>query len=108
MSEIAKLLRLRAPAVKEIKSHQLNVQAQISGELFQSQLTGNYVRKRLHVYNNTNAASGEVYIGAEGVTPATGMILKKDEWLELNIGAGLDFYLVADDTGNELRILELA
>ena len=108
MPEIAKLLRLRAPAVKDIKSHQLNVLAQISGEIFQSQLSGDYARKRLRIYNNTDASSGEVYIGAEGVTPATGMILKKDEWLELNIGAGLDFYLVADDTGNELRILELA
>jgi hypothetical protein len=108
MSEIAKLLRFRAPAVKEIKSHQLNVLAQISGEQFQSQLSGDYARKRLRIYNNTDASSGEVYIGPEGVTPATGMILKKDEWLELNIGDSLDFYLVADSDNSELRILELA
>ncbi len=108
MSEITRLLRFQAPAVKEVKSHQLNVAAQISGELFVSQLTGDYLRKHLAVYNNTDAASGEVYIGAEGVTPATGMILEKGKWLDLMVGTGLDIYFVAGSAGVEIRVLELA
>lgn len=108
MSEIAKLLRFQAPAVKELATQQLNVAATITGEIFTTGLSSGYSRKGLAIYNNTHTSSGEVYLGASGVTPATGMILEKGDWIEINLGADLDVYFVADDTGNQLRILEIA
>lgn len=108
MSEIAKLLRFQAPAVKELATQQLNVAAQITGEIFTTGLSSGYSRKGMAVYNNTHTSSGEVYMGASGVTPATGMILEKGDWVEINIGANLDIYFVADGAGSELRILEIA
>jgi hypothetical protein len=108
MSEIAKLLRLGAPAVREVATQQVNILAQISGELFVSSLSEGFTRKRMMVYNNTDGASGEAYFGESGVTPATGMILEKAKWIELPIGSDLDIYLVADDAGTEIRVVELA
>lgn len=108
MSELAKLLRLQAPADKEIATTQLNVAAQISGELFVSSLSSGNSRKRMIVYNATHSSSGEVYLGPSGVTPADGMIVKKDEWLEVPVAAALDIYFVADSDGVEIRVVELA
>lgn len=108
MSEIANLLRLGAPAVKEIATQKINVAALISGEIFTSALTLGYSRKTLYVYNLTHANSGEVYIGPEGVTPLDGMVIKKGEWIPINIGSDLDFYLVAGGAGSNLRVMELA
>jgi hypothetical protein len=108
MSEIAKLLRLIAPADKEIATQQFNVAAQISGELFVSALDSDYSRQMIAVYNNTHSSSGEVYIGEVGVTPATGMILEKAKWIELPIGSALDLYFVADSAGAEVRVVELS
>jgi len=108
MSELAKLLRLQAPADKEIVTTQLNVAAQISGELFVSSLTEGFSRKRMIVYNATSSGSGEVYFGGAGVTPANGMLIKKDEWLEISIADSLDIYFVAGSGGVEIRVVELA
>jgi len=108
MSEIATLLRFGAPAVKEIATQKLNVAALISGEIFTSALTSGHSRKNLYIYNLTNASSGEVYIGPLGVTPLTGMVIKKGEWVDINIGGDLDFYLVAGGAGSNLRVMELA
>ena len=108
MSELAKLLRLQAPADKEIATTQLNVLAQISGELFVSSLTGGYSRKRMIVYNATASASGEVYFGPAGVTVADGMLIKKDEWLEIPVSSAVDIYFVAETGGAEIRVVELA
>jgi hypothetical protein len=109
MSEIAKLLRLQSPAVKEIATQQYSPLAEISGEAFVSTLSEGYSRKRLIVYNATHASSGEVYFGEVGVTPSTGMLLKKAEWIELPIGSDLDVYFVSSSaTGVEIRVVELA
>jgi hypothetical protein len=108
MSEIEKLLRFQAPAVKEISTQQLNITNLTTGEIFSTGLTSGYSRKGMYVYNNTDAASGEVYMGELGVTPATGMILEKGDWLEINIGDPLDVYFVAGGVQTELRILEIA
>jgi hypothetical protein len=109
MSEIAKLLRLQAPAVREIKSSQFNVLATITGEALSSALAEGYTRKRLFVHNATHSSSGEVYFGGEGVTVDDGMLLKKNEWIELPIGSPLDVYFVATSSdGIEIRVVELA
>lgn len=108
MSEVAKLLRFQAPAVKEIATQQINVLAQISGELFVSALSEGYSRKYLSMYNNSLAASGETYIGGAGVTPAIGMILEKGKWIDLPVGGDLDLYIVSDSGGCEIRVVELA
>ena len=108
MSELAKLLRLQAPADKEIVTTQWNVAAQISGELFVSSLSEGYIRKRIIVYNATDSTSGEVYFGPSGVTVDDGMLVKKDEWLEIPVAAGLPIYFVASSDGIEIRVVELA
>jgi len=113
MSEIARLLRTMAPAVKEIATQQVNTLAQISGEVFTSGLGEGYSRKTMYVYNQTLAASGEVYAGEEGVTTATGIILEKGKWIEINLGQDLDIYFVTDDalshsTAVNLRVMEIA
>ena len=108
MSEIAKLLRLSAPSDKEIASQKVNILAVISGELLSSALTEENSRKRMYLYNSSNASSGELYIGPEGVTPLTGMVVPKAVWVELSCSSDLDIYIVAGGTGTELRILELS
>lgn len=108
MSEVAKLLRFLVPADKELATQTVNIQAQISGELFVSALSGDYSRKYISVYNNSDAGSGEVYIGASGVTPADGMILEKGKWIDLPVSASMDVYFVADSGGCEIRVVELA
>lgn len=113
MSEIARLLRSIAPAVRELSTQQVNTLAQESGEVFTSGLSEGYSRKKLLVYNQTDAGSGEVYVGESGVTPATGMVLEKAAWLEINIGRDLDVYFVTDDDLSHtdavnLRVMELA
>lgn len=109
MSEIARLLRLKALADKEFITQSVEVNAAISGEVFTSGLTGNNSRKRMLVHNRYLDASGEVYLGASGVTPATGMLIPKGEWTEVPISTNLDIYFVSDDPGaGEIRIMELA
>jgi hypothetical protein len=108
MSEVAKNLRFLIPADKEIATQTLNIAAQISGELFVSALSTEYSRKYMSVYNNSDAGSGEVYIGGLGVTPANGMILEKGKWIDLQISAALPVYFVADSGGCEIRVVELA
>ena len=113
MSEIARLLRSIAPAVRELTTQQVNTLAQISGEIFTSGLSAGYSRKKLYAYNQTDAGSGEVYAGESGVTPLTGMVLEKAKWLEINIGQDLDIYFVTDDDLSHsdainLRIMEIA
>jgi len=108
MSEIAKLLRLNALAVREIKTHRYNPTNQTTGELFVSQLSEGYTRKRLLVYNASDSGSGEIYFGGEGVTNETGAPLVKGEWLEIPVGSDLACYFVTDDTEMVIRVVELA
>ena len=113
MSEIARLLRSIAPAVRELSTQQVNTLAQISGEVFTSGLSAGFSRKKLYAYNQTDAGSGELYAGESGVTPATGMVLEKGKWLEINIGQDLDIFFVTDDALSHadavnLRVMELA
>jgi hypothetical protein len=108
MSEIAKLLRLDSLAVKEIKTHTYTPTNLTTGELFVSQLSTGYTRKRLLMYNMSDTASGEVYFGGVGVTPADGAPLLKGEWTEIRVGSDLACYFVADTAGCEIRVVELA
>ena len=108
MSEVAKLLRMLAPAVKEIKTYQFHPTNQTSGELFVSQLAEGYTRKRLLMYNASDPASGEVYFGGVGVTQETGAPLLKGEWMEISIGSDLSCYFVTSSSGIEIRVIELA
>jgi hypothetical protein len=108
MSEIAKLLRLGAPADKEIASQQINVGAQITGEVFTTGLSGGYARKKMVLYNQTDSASGEIWMGPSGVTPSTGTVIEKAKWIELQVASSLDLYFVTDESNNLLDVLELS
>lgn len=108
MSEVARNLRFLIPADKEIVTQTVNIQAQISGELFVSALSGDNSRKYLSVYNNSDAGSGEAYVGGSGVTPADGMILEKGKWIDLPVASSMNIYFVADGSGCEIRVVELA
>jgi hypothetical protein len=108
MSEIAKLLRLGAPADKEIASQQMTVGALVTGEVFTTALTTAYARKKIIFFNATDAASGEIFLGPSGVTPSTGTAIEKAKWMEIQIAKDLDFYLVTDTANNLLHVLELA
>lgn len=62
-------------------------------------------RKYLFVYNEGNK---DAYIGASGVTAATGFPLPPGSILEMRAGAAIDIEWVAADTGQSLRTLELS
>ena len=108
MSESTKLLRLIAPADKEVATGKVNVLALISGETLVSKLSLGYARKKICLCNASNASSGELYIGPSGVTVATGMKLPKNEWVEVACSSDLALYVVASGAGCELRTIELS
>lgn len=62
-------------------------------------------RKYLFVYNNGNK---DAYIGASGVSAATGFPLPPGSILEMRAGASIDIEWVAADTNQELRTMELS
>src|SRR5512137_2279760 len=109
MSEIAKLLRLDAPADKELAVSSVTVKAVITGEVFTSGLSAGLTRKQLIIFNTVHSASGEVYLGPSGVTKATGFPIEKGKWLTLKMSDDMNFYLVADSASQGIiKVLELA
>ena len=63
-------------------------------------------RKAVTVYNNSNKT---IYWGyTSGVTKATGTpIIRNSAWSwDINDGAGSTLYIIADDTGLDIRITE--
>jgi hypothetical protein len=62
-------------------------------------------RKYLAVYNN---GSKQAYIGAAGVTTATGFPVPPGSILETRIGAAVDVYMIADAAAQNVRTLQLS
>lgn len=62
-------------------------------------------RKYLWVYNNGNR---EVFIGASGVTSATGFPLPAGSILEMRAGDSIDIEWVGPNTSQEIRTMELS
>ena len=62
-------------------------------------------RKTLWIYNNNNK---KMYIGATGVTQASGFPISPGSYLEMRIGPSVDIEWVAADAGHEIRTLEVS
>jgi len=76
--------------------------ANTAEDLVASPLTN---RKYLFVKNNDNKT---MYVGATGVTSATGFPLAPGSILEMRAGAAVDIEWVASTTGHDVRTLELS
>lgn len=107
---------MNLPADKEIKVSKVIIFGDPT--LFVSQLSGNHTRKRLEIYNNNAAASGEVLWGNSDCN-VNGMPLPKGSIVALPISDtlssdgetnGIDLYFCGTVSGelNELRIAEYA
>lgn len=62
-------------------------------------------RKYLWIYNNGNR---KAYIGASGVSAASGFPVSPGSYMELRAGAAVDIEWVSDNTSQEIRTLELS
>jgi hypothetical protein len=62
-------------------------------------------RKKLFMYNNGNR---NMYIGATGVTTSTGFPIPPGSILEIESGAAMDVFAIADAAGQNMRTLQLA
>lgn len=62
-------------------------------------------RKKLFMYNNGNR---QMYIGATGVTTSTGFPIPPGAILEIDSGAAMDVFAIADAAGQNMRTLQLA
>jgi hypothetical protein len=62
-------------------------------------------RKKLFMYNNGNR---QMYIGATGVTTSTGFPIPPGSILEIESGAAMDVFAIADAAGQNMRTLQLA
>jgi hypothetical protein len=62
-------------------------------------------RKYLYIYNSGNK---KVYVGATGVSAATGFPVSPGSYLEMRAGASVDVEWVSADTSQEIRTLELS
>ena len=108
MSELQYLARLNSIATKELKITAVNVFG--SSDLFTSQLTSGYTRKRFHAYNNTHASSGEVVFGPVTLTAANGMVIPKGEIVNIETSTAVDVYFCNTVSGevSDLRVVEMA
>lgn len=62
-------------------------------------------RKYLYIYNKDNQA---MYIGASGVTSATGFPVSPGSYMELRAGAAVDIEFVSAKLNHEIRTMELS
>jgi hypothetical protein len=62
-------------------------------------------RKYLWIYNNDNR---KMWIGATGVSAATGFPISPGSYLELRAGASIDVEWVSGTTGHNIRTMELS
>jgi len=118
MSEISKYLRYMVQSDKEGVVSALTVTGDTAA--FTSQLTDGQIRKRIDVYNNSNANSGDCYYGfSSALTPANGMPLPRSgELFGIPVaapsegpdgGSGINIYFSASSGEvGDLRIRELA
>lgn len=60
-----------------------------------------YARMILHNDDNTDA----VYIGGAGVTTSTGLVLKKEQTIDIGIGPLEQLYAVSGKTGHTISFL---
>ena len=60
-----------------------------------------YARMILHNDDNTDA----VYIGAAGVTTSTGLVLQKEQTIDIGIGPLEQLYAVSGKTGHTISFL---
>jgi len=60
-----------------------------------------YARMILHNDDNTDA----VYIGAAGVTTTTGLVLQKEQTIDIGIGPLEQLYAVSGKTGHTISFL---
>lgn len=108
MAEAENLLRKLVPGDKEFAV--TAVQVTPTATKFSTQLSSySASRKGLFAYNNSDAASGEVYWGNSAVTPSTGMPIPVGSVVTIPVSTDLDVYFVSE-TGElgDLRILEIA
>lgn len=107
-NEVAYLLRLQSPGTKELKVTAVDVFG--SADLFTSQLTEGYTRKRLLALNNSNTSSGEVVWGPATVTGATGMVVPKAIMTEIPVAVDIPIYFCNTISGevSNLRVVEIA
>ena len=107
-SELAYLMRLMSAGTKELKTFAVDVfgdPAEIA-----SQLSSGYSRKAIGIYNNSNAASGEVLWGTSDLSEANGMVMPKGAFVDVPVSTDLPVYVmntVSGETGN-LRVVEIA
>ena len=116
-SEMAFLLRLQSYSDKEYKITQVDNYG--GPTKFTSQLTGAHSRKGFFVYNNADAASGEVAWGASDCDE-NGMLIPKGALVEIPIlnevasdavaTTSTDVYFANTVSGElcDIRVLELA
>lgn len=62
-------------------------------------------RRKLFMYNNGNR---NMYIGPTGVTTSTGFPIPPGSILEIESGAAMDVFAIADAAGQNMRTLQLA
>ena len=60
-----------------------------------------YARMILHNDDNTDA----VYIGAAGVTTSTGLVLQKEQTIDIGLGPLEQLYAVSTKTGHTISFL---
>jgi hypothetical protein len=107
MSELNNMVRMLIPADKEFQISAVTVTS--TRALFPSKLSGEYNRKALAAYNNSDSGSGELYWGDASVTPSTGMPIPKGAFVEIPTSSVLSVYFVAEtgQTG-DLRVVEIS
>lgn len=111
MSEIASLLRLIVQSDKEAKV--TCVTATDNPAKFISQLTENYTRRSIRVYNNSHSLSGECYYGFAGSGEMNSGLasypVPKGETVKIHVSSSIDIYFVAEaGERGDLRVEELA
>ncbi len=108
-SQIENLLRVMTNGDKEAKITAIPVTNTPS--LFTSQLSGSFSRRRLNVYNNSNASSGECFYGfSNDITPTSkSQVLVKKETKEIKVTTNIPVYVccVSGEKG-DLRFEEIA
>jgi len=105
MSEIGNYLRLMVNCDKEFKI------SQVTGTpiptLFTSRLTSGYTRRSFAIYNNSNSASGESYLGDSTNTNQNGMPIPKGSLIDIPLSNTLPVYLSCDSGQlSDLRVFE--
>lgn len=107
MSEEANLLRLLVQGDKEFKVTQVDVTEVATA--FTSQLTSQYSRKGIAIYNNSDSASGEIFLGGSDLTAANGFPIPKGTAISFPIASNLSIYLISESGElGDARVIEFA